>query len=914
MGTANEARAKEMYKRKRAHAKIKLRSMRCRYYAERAKELQTAHEKHDTRAMFVLAKLCDGGQKSAAYGAVRDKNGALLVEPALIKRRWNEHFQELLNCESAVDWTVIEALPSMPEISALADPIGPEEVRRAVAQMKNCKAPGVDGVAADVWKYGGERVVDELEEMIRMVWESGRVPQEWKDSQMCVLFKKGDRTLCGNYRGIALLSTAGKVMMRLLVNRMVKALESQLPEAQCGFRAQRSTVDMMFSARQLQEKCREQRRPLYWCFVDLTKAYDTVHRGALWRVLEKQGVPLKVVGLMRDFHDGMKSALLSDDGVSESFEIKNGLRQGCVMAPNAFLLYLAAVLTAAFEDLAKDEDAADGVWIRFRNADDKLFNVRGLARRNKVSRALIFDLLFADDMGICAHSESALQRIMTRLACACGAFGLTISLSKTEVMVQRPATPTALVPAHPRIVVNGTVLKEVDQFTYLGGVLSSDGLLDTEIRARCQKAAVAFGRLRRNVFDRRDVALVVKLQVYRAAVLAALLYGCETWVISQRLFAKLEAVQWRCLRCMLHIKWHDMVPNVEVLRRAGCELVETVVRTRRLQWLGHVTRMERHRIPRRLLFGELDSGSRAAGGQKMRWKDAVKRDFKVMGIDFKRHSDETWLLKAHDRSAWRQVLTEGRRHLEEAKQEHAVEKRAKRHCQPSYKKHRAANALRVLSAREASEARQDGKPKRRRCAQPRPALPQVTGPLVPTLPPQPPLHPRPPQRHRPAPTVPVRQPVPPTTPPPPYRRRVSSPSQKRLGNAPLALTPAPPSTPPPPSQIASRRNRLSSPPSTPSPPPSERRPQPRSPLAARASRAAAREWRWAPTPCSTPAAPPTPPPAHQLRSPLTTRGTRAAAREWRWDPLPSPKPPELEPPDQRRRSTRLYMNIFANGR
>jgi endonuclease/exonuclease/phosphatase family metal-dependent hydrolase len=111
MGTANEAKAKEMYKRKRAHAKIKLRSMRCRYYAERAKELQTAHEKHDTRAMFVLAKLCDGGQKSAAYGAARDKNGALLVEPALIKRRWNEHFQELLNCESAVDWAVIEALP-----------------------------------------------------------------------------------------------------------------------------------------------------------------------------------------------------------------------------------------------------------------------------------------------------------------------------------------------------------------------------------------------------------------------------------------------------------------------------------------------------------------------------------------------------------------------------------------------------------------------------------------------------------------------------------------------------------------------------------------------------------------------------------------------------------------------------------
>ena len=96
------------------------------------------------------------------------------------------------------------------------------------------------------------------------------------------IFKKGSRTECGNYRGISLLSVAGKILAKVLLNRLQPLSESIIPETQCGFRPGRGTTDRIFSARQVQEKCREQGRDLCLAFIDLTKAFDSVNREALW--------------------------------------------------------------------------------------------------------------------------------------------------------------------------------------------------------------------------------------------------------------------------------------------------------------------------------------------------------------------------------------------------------------------------------------------------------------------------------------------------------------------------------------------------------------------------------------------------------------------------------------------------------
>ena len=198
---------------------------------------------------------------------------------------------------------------------------------RAIAGLKDGKAPGGDGIPAEVWKHGGDNLFSRLHQLITNAWEVGSVPQAWKDASIVTIYKKGDRTDCGNYRGISLLSIAGKIFARILLNRLSTHITPEIvPETQCGFRGNRSTVDMIFCLRQLQEKCIERDRPLYMVFVDFSKAFDTVGRTGLWQLLRKYGCPEKFTTMIEALHTGMMANVSVGGEVSESFSVSNARR------------------------------------------------------------------------------------------------------------------------------------------------------------------------------------------------------------------------------------------------------------------------------------------------------------------------------------------------------------------------------------------------------------------------------------------------------------------------------------------------------------------------------------------------------------------------------------------------------------
>ena len=118
------------------------------------------------------------------------------------------------------------------------------------------------------------------------------MPKDMRNAKIITLHKtKSDRSNCYSYRGVSLLSIVGKVFARVVLVRLQVLAERVYPESQCGFRRKRSTVDMIFSIRQLHEKCREQQMPLYIAFIDLTKAFDLVSRQGLFQLLKKIGCP-----------------------------------------------------------------------------------------------------------------------------------------------------------------------------------------------------------------------------------------------------------------------------------------------------------------------------------------------------------------------------------------------------------------------------------------------------------------------------------------------------------------------------------------------------------------------------------------------------------------------------------------------
>ena len=143
-----------------------------------------------------------------------------------------------------------------------------------------------------------------------------------------------------------------------------------------------------------------------------------------------------------------------------------------------------------------NEGLSDDIYIRFRT-DGSLFNLRRLLALTKTIEELITELLFAYDCALLAHTEEALQHIVTRFSDAAKNFGLTISLKKTEVLYQPP--PRVEYSPH-NISIDGTNLNAVEHFTYLGSVISNDATVSKDLDNHLSKASSSFGRLSKRVW------------------------------------------------------------------------------------------------------------------------------------------------------------------------------------------------------------------------------------------------------------------------------------------------------------------------------------------------------------------------------------------------------------------------------
>ena len=574
--------------------------------------------------------------------------------------RWVEHYSELYSRENVVTPSALDNFERLPVMEELDAAPTEDELSKAIDSLASGKAPGNDSIPPDLLKSCKTTPLYPLHELLCQCWEEGAVPQDMRDAKIVTLYKnKGERSDCNNYRGISLISIVGKVYARVLLARLQKLADRVYPKSQCGFRAGRSTIDMVFSLRQLQEKCREQNQPLYIAFIDLTKAFDLVSRDGLFRALVKIGCPPKLHSLIESFHSDMKGTVQFNGNLSEPFDIRSGVKQGCVLAPTLFRIFFALVLRHAFST------SQEGIYLRTRS-DGKLFNLARLKAKSKVRETIIRDMLFAADAAVATHQQEELQALMNRFSQACKDFGLTISLKKTNILGQNT-------PSTPAITVDDYELEVVHQFTYLGSSITDNLSLDTELDKRIGKASTTLARLTKRVWANRDLSIRTKMAVYNACIISTLLYGSETWTTHARQEKRLNSFHLRCLRRILDISWQDKVTNIEVLSRAGLPTMYTLLRQRRLRWLGHVHRMEDGRIPKDILYGELARGKRNIGRPQLRFKDVCKRDMKSMDIN-----TESWEELAADRSSWRSTLHFRLQAGEAELTKKATEKRARR--------------------------------------------------------------------------------------------------------------------------------------------------------------------------------------------------------------------------------------------
>ena len=564
-----------------------------------------------------------GGMVGECRG-IKDERGMMMNDKEQVCQRWKEYYDQLLNVRNERE-SIVSCM-GMNSVHGTGRPVEEreiirEEVCRALKKLKTGKAPGIDGIRGEMLKCGGEVVVDWIFCLCKLAWESSVVPEDWKKGIIIPIYKgKGDRWECNSHRGISLLSIVGKVYGRIVIDRVRGITEQLISEEQGGFREGRGCVDQIFTVRILAEKYLERGKRLYLAFVDLEKAYDRVDRNALWQVLRVYGVGGRLLKAVQSLYEGATAVVRANGVMSGSFELKMGLKQGCVMSPWLFNIFMDGVLREM-----KARTLGRGVALNLEGRQWKLSSV-----------------LFADDAVLVAESEEDLGRLVREFDNVCKRRNLTLNVGKTKVMVMERGTDTQC-----RICLNEQVLENVSEFKYLGSVLNKDGSLGSEVEERVKQGRKVSGALK-SVTRNRNVNVKVKKTLHDSVLMPTMLYGCETWTLLEGQKSRLRAVEMGYLRSACGVTWRDRWTNERVRRQCGIE-VDAIGQVKRkvLQWFGHMERMGSERLTKKVYSSEVQ-GVRRRGRPRARWKDKVKEYMEEGGLDW-----EEGLEMTGDRVGWR---------------------------------------------------------------------------------------------------------------------------------------------------------------------------------------------------------------------------------------------------------------------
>ena len=614
-----------------------------RWAARIATELEHAASRGQQREVWQKIKTLAKTNNKKKSAAIRDKDGNLLSDPDLQRKRWAEYFSELLNPERpAIDLSDLddeEDLECFPFLADEDDPPSVHEISEGLKKLKNYKSPGEDGICNEQLKYGSGGLTMWLKEIFDKVWCEEKLPEDWLKGLIITVPKKGDLTQCGNSRGITLCSTASKLYQLIILNRMASGLESLYRDNQCGFRRNRSCIDQLHTLRIIMFQHVDNNLPLYVNFIDFKAAFDSIDRQFIWKAFRHYGLPEKYVRIFMAFFDHTMSAVRVGGEISDWFEVFSGSGQGNIQGPPLFNVCLNWIMELAMKFKVVSEGA--------------LLQKRVGSRRPAVN---LTDVDYADDPAALDNTHAGLQETTDLISKYATYGGLSINVKKTNTMSisksasQRPYMEDDLL----ETTVYGEYIEQVSQFTYLGSIICSDGTLNKELSVRIGKASGAFNQLN-NIWKNKGIRLHTKMRIYKSAVLTIVTYGCEVWNTTQTQNRRIESFHHSCLRRILKVRWFHRVRNEDVLTRAHIKPIINFIAAKRMRWYGHVVRMPEGRMPGYLLEWTPKHGRRRRGGTRTSWIDAVMTDVNTFSGYVGVEHDEAKQL-ARDRKLWLQMV------------------------------------------------------------------------------------------------------------------------------------------------------------------------------------------------------------------------------------------------------------------
>ena len=422
---------------------------------------------------------------------MKNKNSAAEISPA----EWMDHYTNLLQSTNE------GKIPDNPNDSGPLDyEITTKEMMDARGILKPGKATGIDIVNNEMILQALISYPEAFRNIMNILLKHGTGVIEWLTSLLVPIHKKGATDDTDNYRGIALISCLAKFFYAILNNRLLNyCLESSiLSPSQLGFLAGNRTSDAHIILNNLiNDYCHKRKMKIYGCFVDFSKAFDSIPRDRMFQKLLDIGVTGKFYNIIKYIYEGDKVCVKINDMITPAIKTMMGVRQGCVLSPLLFNIYMA--------DFPKSLPQNVGVQL----SDDYSINC----------------LLWADDIILLSETEEGLNALLKELKSYSDLNQLKVNTDKTKCMIFNKTGRLI----HRNFYLGSKRLENVRSYKYLGLIITPSGEIKTaldDLRSRALKAYMALKNKLGVCFkDHVDDTT----QLFDSLVKPILLYGSDFW-------------------------------------------------------------------------------------------------------------------------------------------------------------------------------------------------------------------------------------------------------------------------------------------------------------------------------------------------------------------------------------------------
>ena len=400
------------------------------------------------------------------------------------------------------------------------------EINRAIRICKTGKAPGPDNILNELFKHKHLDCIDFILTAFNSIFESHDFPFEWSHANIIPVHKKGDFNSCDNFRPIWLTSLFSKLYTHVLNKRVSDFVTANciIPEEQAGFREGYSTIDHIFTLYSMIQLQFSKNKKLYVCFVDYKKAFDSINRNALFKILEANGINGNMLNAIMSIYKNVSASVFVNGNHSDKLFSLTGLKQGCLLSPNLFSIFMTEISKAL------NSHGIKGIKFEFNT---------------------IFHLLFADDIILVSDSIKGLQNQLNILEFQSNRLGLEINNDKTQIVIFRKG---GFVSKSEKWFYGNKELKIVNSYRYLGVEFSTKLSFKNAVRPFISKAKKACYDISSSLNNVDCYSLDVFSKLFDSKVLPILSYACELWGMNDMI--EVERVHTNAFKRFLNVSVH----------------------------------------------------------------------------------------------------------------------------------------------------------------------------------------------------------------------------------------------------------------------------------------------------------------------------------------------------------------------